>query len=417
MMSNDVRIELFPAGNGDACLIDTGQDLILIDGGFTSTFRDHLRPKLEVLHNQGRRISRLIVTHIDADHISGIIALLKANGKADNPQVIGIDEIWFNSYRHLHLKEKVSGTLEGDLPEFELGGGLESREVEDENVLVSHKQGSTLGSLILKNGYNWNSNFDGKAAVADDPHIVPPNGAMNITLLGPTQNALDDLADDWYKFLKKRFDGEINEDEFFDDAFELMMEEMRQNDLESSILPDQSGLVSASGDWVQEFKEDWEKEDKSPTNGSSIIFLIEANDRKLMFLGDAHPSKILSQLQKMGYGPDNPIEVDVLKVTHHGAWYNNSPDLIKSIKANHYLFSSNGKRHHHPHYQTLAWIVNSHGTEAKKQLVFNYRQADYLDSVYDFEMQEVYNYSTKGPDVDDFGQGQDGYVELVLGDD
>jgi hypothetical protein len=62
----------------------------------------------------------------------------------------------------------------------------------------------------------------------------------------------------------------------------------------------------------------------------------------------------------------------------------------------------------------LAWIVNSHGKEIEKQLVFNYRQADYLNNVYDYEIQELYNYKTKGPDVDDFGQGQDGYVELIL---
>ncbi len=145
-MPDPITIELFPAGNGDAILIEFDDQLILVDTGFVSTFRDHLKPRLKALHDQGRRLSKFVVTHIDADHISGAIAFIKENDVADNPSIIGIDEIWFNSYRHLMLNKKESGTFGGAVPDIPIQGGSESLNADDDEQLVSHKQGTSLGS-------------------------------------------------------------------------------------------------------------------------------------------------------------------------------------------------------------------------------------------------------------------------------
>lgn len=412
-MSNKITIELFPAGNGDAILIDLGAQLLLIDTGFVSTFRDHLKPRLKELHNQGRHLSKFIVTHIDADHISGAIAFIKENGPADNPSIIGIDEIWFNSYRHLIFEDKEDGDFDDAVPDLPISGGSVSLNADDDEQLVSHKQGTSLGSQILKNEYAWNTTFHGAAVKADQPFEVNGNDDFKLTLLGPTQEALDTLRDDWYETLKKIFPGKINEDAIFDDAFEKMMEEKRQEDLENAVL-DQEALVSASGDWVEDNAVAWEHEDSSPTNGSSITFLLEYAGKKLLFLGDAIPGQVENQLKKIVPEDQFPLNVDVLKVAHHGAWSNNSPELIKRIRANHYVFSSNGRRHHHPHFQTMAWILRNHGAASEKTFVFNYKQGDRLLDVDDDHMKQLYNYETLWPDVDQFGNGTDGYLKLTL---
>lgn len=412
-MPNKITIELFPAGNGDAILIDFDANLILVDTGFVSTFRDHLKPRLKELHNQGRKLSKFIVTHIDADHISGAIAFIKENGAAHDPSIIGVEEIWFNSYRHLKLNEKEAGIFDGAVPNIPIIGGSESLNADDDEQLVSHRQGTSLGSQILKNNYAWNTSFNGTAVKADLPFEVFSNDSFKLTLLGPTQNALDTLSKDWYTYLKKIYQGKINEDVFFDDAFEKMMEEMRQAELEKLSL-DQEELVSFSGDWVEDHTVDWENEDSSPTNGSSITFLLECGAKKLLFLGDAIPSQVENQLKKLIPEDQFPLKVDVLKVAHHGAWSNNSPELINRIRANYYLFSSNGRRHHHPHYPTMAWILKKHGTDTLKTFVFNYKQSDRLIEVDDDQMKHKYNYLTLWPDVDEFGNGTDGYVKLSL---
>ena len=412
-MSNKITIELFPAGNGDAVLIDFGQQLILIDTGFVSTFRDHLKPRLKELHEQGRRLSKFVVTHIDADHISGAIAFIKKNGVANDPTIIGVDEVWFNSYRHLNFEDKESGTFGGQTPTLALNGGLESNDPDDDEQLVSHKQGTSLGSEILKNKYNWNSSFGGQAVKADTPTALDLGDGLKLTLLGPTQKALDNLADDWYDYLKTIFPGKINEDAFFDDAFEKMMEERRQAELAKTTL-DLEELVSVSGDWVEDHSVEWEHEDSSPTNGSSITFLLEYNGKKLLFLGDAIPGQVEDQLKNLMPEDQFPLHVDVLKVAHHGAWSNNSPELIDRIRAKYYLFSSNGRRHHHPHFETMAWILKKHGAASEKTFVFNYKQGNRLLDVDDFQMKQTYNYKTLWPDVNEFGQGTDGYVKLIL---
>jgi len=221
------------------------------------------------------------------------------------------------------------------------------------------------------------------------------------------------LADDWYDYLKTIFPGKINKDNFFDDAFEKMMEGRRQDDLLDTVT-DQEALVSTSGDWVEDNAVDWENEDSSPTNGSSITFLLEFAGKKLLFLGDAIPTQVEEQLKKLMPEDEFPLHVDMLKVAHHGAWSNNSPELIDRIRANYYVFSSNGRSHHHPHYETMAWILKKHGTESSKTFVFNYKQGDRLLDVNNSQMKQTYNYKTMWPDVNEFGQGKDGYVKLTL---
>ncbi len=412
-MSNKITIELFPAGNGDAILIDFGTELILIDAGFVSTYKKHLKPRLKELHNAGRRLSKFIVTHIDNDHISGAIAFIKANGDAENPSVIGIDEVWFNSYRHLKFDDKEDGTFNDTPPKISINEGNISIDPDHDEQLVSHNQGTSLGSHILKNKYAWNITFKGAAVKADKPKEINLNADIKLTLLGPTQKALDNLADDWYDYLKTVFHGKINEDDFFDDAFEKMMEGRRQADLLEATT-NREELVSSTGDWVEDNAVDWKKEDRSPTNGSSITFLIEFAGKKLLFLGDAIPSQVEDQLKKVLVDSEFPLHVDVLKVAHHGAWSNNSPYLIERIRANYYLFSSNGRSHHHPHFETMAWILKKHGTVSTKTFVFNYKQGDRLLEVNKFQMKQKYNYKTIWPDVNEFGIGRDGYVKLIL---
>ncbi len=412
-MLDAISIELFPAGNGDAILLDFGEALILIDTGYTSTFRDHLKPKLQRLHDEGRRLTKFVVTHIDADHISGAIAFINENGQSDNPSVIGIDEVWFNSYRHLHFEDKEDGALNGNIPDIPIIGGKESVETENEIQLVSYEQGTSLGSLLLKHGYKWNTTFNSLAVTADEPLRLKISDNLVLTILGPTQASLDKMANTWYRYLKKIFTGKINQDSYFDDAFEKMMEEMRQADLDEAIL-DEEMFVSNFGNWVENYTKTWEKEDKSPTNGSSIIFLLEYKGKKLLFLGDAIPSQVEVQLNKLISDDSLPLQIDVLKVSHHGAWKNNSPELIKMMQAKYYLFSSNGRRHRHPNLETMASILNNHPVDSYKTFVFNYKQGDRLLDIDDDMCKQKYNYDTLWPDVDEWGNGVDGYVKLII---
>lgn len=411
-MAHPISIEMFPAGNGDAILIDFGEQLFLIDAGYTSTFRNHIKPRLQALHEAGRKLTKLVVTHIDADHISGAIAFIKENGPAENPSIIAIEEVWFNSYRHLSFQDKEVGGFSTIKPDLPIHGGLESAETEHEEQLVSYNQGTSLGHQILKNAYPWNTTFNEMAVKTDCPITISMADGLKITLLGPTPSALDTMAAKWRKHLEKIFPGRINEDAYFDDAFEKMMEEMRQEELQFSEYQEEA-LVSSFEDWVEKNALEWEHEDHSPTNGSSIIFLMEHYGKKLLFLADAHPTAIIDQLKKIIPENQFPLKVDVLKVAHHGAWFNNNPELLQIVQADQYLFSSNGKRHHHPHFETMAWILKQH-PQPQKTFVFNYRQNERLVVLDTPRLQQKYNYKVLWPNVDIWGNGLDGYIKIML---
>src|SRR5690606_31646473 len=94
------NIHLLPASFGDSILIEYGDDqpnYILIDGGPYFAFKDvfsamkKVAPRLDT-------IELLVVTHIDIDHIDGIVNML--NG---NELPFKIEQVWFNGWKQLAL--------------------------------------------------------------------------------------------------------------------------------------------------------------------------------------------------------------------------------------------------------------------------------------------------------------------------
>ena len=55
-----------------------------------------------MLAEQGKKINLLVITHIDADHIGGILAFLKDNGTANASSIIEVEEVWYNAFFHMH---------------------------------------------------------------------------------------------------------------------------------------------------------------------------------------------------------------------------------------------------------------------------------------------------------------------------
>ena len=77
-----MRIRVFQADKGD-CLLLTSSDgrNILVDGGLVSTFGSdayspNVAPRLADLQKAGARLDLVCVSHIDQDHIGGVLRLL-----------------------------------------------------------------------------------------------------------------------------------------------------------------------------------------------------------------------------------------------------------------------------------------------------------------------------------------------------
>ena len=92
-------IEMLPAKDGDCLWIEYGTpdgvNRVVIDGGPLGA-SDALRSRIEALPVADRNLELLVVTHIDSDHIAGIVKLFQSP-----PEGLFIKQVWFNAYRHL----------------------------------------------------------------------------------------------------------------------------------------------------------------------------------------------------------------------------------------------------------------------------------------------------------------------------
>jgi metal-dependent hydrolase (beta-lactamase superfamily II) len=177
----NIEIISFPARNGDSFLIKYPDCNILIDAGYDGTFNDFIESTLKELNTTGQKLSRFIVTHIDEDHIHGAIPLLEANGSNEDHKLIAIEQIWFNSYRHLH-----KGETEYELTQIgeHLIKRLKRANVSTDSQ-ISARQGSSFASLILKGKYLWNSDF-AEGPVTNQSAPITLSDGIVVNLLSPT---------------------------------------------------------------------------------------------------------------------------------------------------------------------------------------------------------------------------------------
>ena len=95
------NVHLLPATFGDSILIEYGTKrdpkYILIDGGPYYVF-DELCAAMKQVAPNIRELELLVATHIDIDHIDGVVKLLNADGLP-----FGVKEIWFNGREQLGM--------------------------------------------------------------------------------------------------------------------------------------------------------------------------------------------------------------------------------------------------------------------------------------------------------------------------
>jgi Predicted hydrolase (metallo-beta-lactamase superfamily) len=366
-MSNPFfRVEMLPARHGDALLIEYGDKdrtwRILIDGGPLSAYPD-INERLSRFPSGDQTVELLVVTHVDTDHVEGIIRLM---AMPEQSWPIYVREIWFNGWRHI---EEAS----------DLGG----------------REGEFMSALI-HNRINdrWNTRFDGKAVVcgALDDDEAKLDGEMNLTILSPDNEALAALLKDW----KENLDRWKLDPGDLEGAWEQLVEETKFHpDAELTLGPD---------DLTDQLRKLLKGTDPSKANGSSIAFIAEFKKRSCIFLGDAHMKVVCNSLERLGYSKEKPLVVNAVKVSHHGSKNNITPKFLELVDAEHWLFSSNGERHKHPDKEAIEAVIQ--GATRKPTLWFNYRSA--FTEIWESDPRSNASYFTKYPE-----EGKEG-IEIEL---
>lgn len=381
-----VTVKMLPAANGDCFLITINDNSeifnILVDGGVKKTYEDYLRDLL-IENTKYKKLNLVINTHIHDDHIVGLIELLSEN---NINKIIDIEEIWFNSLDKItdNIKFSNDANIENDkliLRKINQVGHLDkSDDIQD----ISPKTGIALSSLIKQGAYKHNTNNGGKAINAD---IAPINLTKNTKLhiLSPTNSSLEELKNTWITELAKKnfkFSIDINDEAI--KSFEFIL-----GNIETYY---ESKKKNISSDFkIDSYEIDLSKVDSSTMNKSSISFVIEAFDKKFLFLGDsvigsASDCQITKKLENIC--GDN-FEFELIKLPHHGSAYNINEEFLEKFKGKEYFISTDGKHEGHPSLDVIIKIIKTN--TSRKIFVTNYPLEE-LKKINNIDLKDKYNY-------------------------
>ncbi|WP_374965705.1 MBL fold metallo-hydrolase [Lysinibacillus sp. RS5] len=402
----NISIKVFPASYGDSFLVSCfGKKKIniLIDTGFKSTYDEVIKKELLKLKEQKEDLRLVVFTHIDEDHILGGIKLLEENGLANSPNIINIEEIWHNSYKHMQFEKKllideleIDSKSEGILKDIVSKGFIKETGVRTVSN-IGFNDASTLTGLLYKNDYieRWNKQFNHQAIMVSKEENKLKNinlsDEVKLTLLSPSLEKLKELDKKWEKYLKELgYEQEIMSNQLLEDAFEIHLANSLEEKKNTRKTKNVSGEIFEIEDII---KEDIFVPDKKEVNGSSISFILNFKGKKILFLGDSHSDVIEESLMTLyEENAGERLFFDVVKISHHGSKHNTSPKFLQMIKADKYIISSNGrgKGFKHPDIETLSRIIVSN--KEPKKIIFNYKPVHLYEKIDIPELKEKYKY-------------------------
>lgn len=373
-----INLKILPAQYGDCFLLsikDDGRTFnILIDGGLGITYEKFLKSELKSIALQNQKNNLMICTHIDSDHINGLIAFLRDN---NNEKFIDVENIWFNGFEQIVKRFYLDSKNVPLKDDITIINEINRKGYEDEFAKkedVSPIEGVAFSSLIEYGNYNQNIGSSG-GAITNRLGIINISNNIKINIISPSPETLCELEREWLNELAvKGFQFSIASKTKMVSSFEFLISRIKK-------FYEKNRIDISATDGLENYKSDLEKTDTSIVNNSSIVFVLEAYGKKLLFMGDSvvkeeNKCMIIQRLLKE-YG--NGVIFDLIKLPHHGSSYNISNDFIECIKSKEYIISSNSQRFGHPDMDVIANIILKNKV-IDKTLTFNYpvKQANIL---------------------------------------
>ena len=281
-------LDVLRARKGDCFIIHFGSKndpgLALIDGGPGQVYKKALKPRLlnirkirGLSENTSLPIDLLMVSHIDDDHINGILDLTKElviAKDSNQPLPFKIRSFWHNSFDDIIGNRPVEllSAITASFGTSALSGELNTGEIDSDvsGVLSSIGQGIRLRDDARKLKLRINPEFGGNLVIAeDDRKIIDFGKGLKLTVIGPMQPEVVALQKKHDTFLSS------------------------QNKKNTEAM-----LASFT--------------DTSVANLSSLVVLAEVADKRILLTGDARGDKILQGLELSGLlNKDSEMHVDI----------------------------------------------------------------------------------------------------------
>lgn len=379
-----MRLTVFQSDKGD-CMLMTSADgrRMLVDGGMRASYSEHVAPALGQLRENGETIDVVYVSHIDQDHISGVLQMMNdevawriheyqlANGnpkhkEPEAPRPPKVKAIWHNAFHQQITKnqKKIEDMLAASAA---ILSGAENEAVkalasEQSELVTSIAEAIQLTQRVSPEqlGIKVNGPAGGKLMlVRKDTSAAIKFGDMRFKIIGPFNADLLNLRKEWNAWLKKnqaklktmRAKAKADESKFSArEIDDIMLPKLQEAELLSELLPlDQ--LATA-------FKLGLRTKVTTP-NLASLMFFVEEKGKTILLTGDGHHEDIMRGLKHVKkVNGTQGLHVDVLKVQHHGSEHNLDEVFCRSVTADNYLFCANGE-HENPDLRVIQAIADS----------------------------------------------------------
>ena len=339
-----VKFQTFPVGSGDCITLllkNGGKEMhIMVDCGRYS-------PKVDdfIVNEFHGHIDYLIVTHIDNDHINGLIEMLKSKPN------LTINHIFYNCYQRKsddlqEWDEKMVENVKrvyGHLPVM----------VDMLEQKINSETSMSLAELILENE-NWKRAWRREYITENSLAIDLENDMGRFIFLSPSKKALDDLDKKYRLLFWKTLYKQKKEDyEKEETIYESLMRIMEHEDNEgfdeepvSSKVLDENALKLYADEKMKVL---------SPANEASIAFIWEHEGHRILFMGDANPDQVVKKIGDVYKDTPKPVLFDAIKISHHGSAHSTSRELVSIADSERYFVT--GGANARPSYQALSRII------------------------------------------------------------
>ena len=328
-----MAVEALNARHGDALLLHYGPPgdprLVVCDGGPSGVYGAALKPRLSAIKDargcvDSMPIEMAIVTHLDDDHIHGILDLFgHLSEAADDGQALPwqVGQLWLNQF------DALAGAADDDLmaaaaaavrPDRSIPAGLVTT-ADALAVAASVQQARTLTDYARKLTVRTNGPpLHGLVATDNGGLTVDLGSGFSLMVLAPNRTRIEALRREWVTVLRS-----------------------------ATTKTKQAALAEVAAYL-----------DRSVFNLSSIVLLARAGGVTMLLTGDARGDDILRALETAGLLSAGRLHLDLLKIPHHGSARNVDQDFFDAVTADHYLISADGK-YGNPDNDTLQLILNA----------------------------------------------------------
>lgn len=364
-----MRLTIFESDMGDCLLLEAASgELMLCDGGMRESFQAQVRAELSALRDAGRELELVYVSHIDNDHISGVLQMLEdeaewrvfdlhqQNGdpirepRVPRPPVI--KGILHNAFRDQVTANRraIENLLVAAAPSLYASAVPDYIHAADEmqGIAAGIPEALKVSRLVGADALDIPVNKPpgvaqaAKLLFAGQPGDTFALGSMRFTLVGPARKELTRLRKGWDTWLREN---------------PARVKQIRA-ELKRRIEEFSSGALTTSpydlGDWngIPPIK------GVTAPNVASLMFLVEENGKRLLLTGDAQQDFILDGLQRTGFLDGGFAHLDVLKIQHHGSEHNMDVNFARRVSADHYVFCGNGS-HGNPEIKVIDMVFAS----------------------------------------------------------